>query len=267
METSLNRRVDELTQDDISSLKREPRKRYRNIVNRICRIDDRVYQNRGRCELGATERIIDRIKKDDMEYVQAINDILTQSKNIVLNCDLYKEHKISEEDLKVIRLDTFTSGVFLTALHHMHAKPFIENPEVDLNKIKYNIEMIRNEKNDNMLEIIVNKVFAQVKESGILDLVSGVFKLIKERDLEELKRRTDILEEYLKLIGVWEEVFKPNYRHFSNVEYLKSNPRLMYELDLTHLVYCTQMMLIATHPSYDRVLRNRNQEQVNRMSW
>ena len=47
----------------------------------------------------------------------------------------------------------------------------------------------------------------------------------------------------------WEEVFKPNYRHFSNVEYLKSNPRLMYELDLTHLVYCTQMMLIATHPS------------------
>ena len=91
--------------------------------------------------------------------------------------------------------------------------------------------------------------------------------MIRERNLEELKRRTDILEEYLKIIGVWEEVFKPTYRHFSNVEYLKSNPRLMYELDLTHLVYCTQMMLIATHPSYDRVLRNRNQEQVNRMNW
>ena len=58
--------------------------------------------------------------------------------------------------------------------------------------------------------VITSKIVLLILNCSKLITMNNIFKLIKERDLEELKRRTDILEEYLKLIGVWEEVFKPN---------------------------------------------------------
>lgn len=267
MEVVLNRRVDELTQEDISSLKREPRKRYRNIVNRICRIDDRAFQNRGRCELGASERIIDRIKKGDTAYLQNINDILVKSKDIVLNSELYRNWEIDGEDLKIIKLDMLLANTFLTSLHTMQAGEFVSKPEVNLDKITYKADEIRRELVYDRQILEIKKAFAEIKESGLLDLVQGVFKLIQERDLEELKRRTDILEDYFRKIGIWEDIFKPTYRHLGKVEMVSTPMITGYEVDLVHLVYCTQMMLIATHPSYDRVLRNRNDQQVNKMSW